>query len=147
MTRLLHFLFLSVFATGATAEVLVASRTIRSQTILTESDLVLTSGESVGALVHPVEAVGLETRVILYAGQPIRADQLGHPALVTRNGLVALSFAMGGLSISAEGRALGRAALGEAVEVMNVASRNTITGVVIGPGQVRVGGQSMNWNR
>lgn len=122
------------------AETLVAARTIRAGTVLAASDLALARGETPGGLSDPARAVGLEARVALYAGRPIRAGDLGPPALVDRNQLVRLSYARGPLRIRAEGRALDRGGVGDLVRVMNLSSRATVTGTVTPEGIVRVGG-------
>jgi flagella basal body P-ring formation protein FlgA len=93
----------------------------------------------VGALAHPDEALGLEARTILYAGRPIRPDDVGTPAIVDRNSIVILVFRRGGLTITAEGRAMGRAGPGDQLRVTNLASRTTVTGIVQPDGRVTVG--------
>lgn len=134
-----RWLFLLWLAAPAAADTLVAARTIPSQSVIAGTDLALVAGTVPGALSDPSKAIGLETRVALYAGRPIRAGDLAPPALIERNALVTLSYRRGGLVIEAEGRALGRAALGELVQVMNLGSRSTLMGVVSGPGRVVVG--------
>ena len=84
------------------------------------------------------QALGMEARVTLYAGRPIPLASLAPPAQVERNQLVTLVFRQGGLEIRAEGRALARGAPDETVRVMNLASRNTLSGRVAGPGLVFV---------
>lgn len=121
------------------AESLVAARTLRSQSILTANDVAWSEKTVPGALQDPNQAIGMETRVVLYAGHPIRPGDLVPPALVERNALVALVFAQPGLQIRAEGRAMGRAGVGEMVRVMNLASRTTVSGVVRPDGTVQVG--------
>ena len=51
-------------------------------------------------------------------------------------------YADGPLRIATEGRALDRAAAGEAVRVMNLASRQTVTGTVAPDGSIEVGAQT-----
>lgn len=126
-------------ATPAAADTVVASRTIRAAEILAPGDVELQPGETAGAATRLAEVLGLEARAILYAGRPVRPEQLGAPALVERNQKVTLVFASGGLRIEAEGRALGRAALGEDVSVMNLDSRRTVIGTVAADGSVNVG--------
>jgi flagellar basal body P-ring formation protein FlgA len=121
------------------AETLVAARTIRAQTILDARDLSVRPGSTPGTLSRIDEAVGLEARVSLYAGRPIRPDDLGPPAVIDRNQIVPLAYQTGRLSILAEGRSLGRAGIGDAVRVMNLASRATVTGRVRADGTVVVG--------
>lgn len=122
----------------ALADTLIATRTLPAHTLVALSDLAVSPSDVPGALRTPEEAAGQETRVTIYAGRPIRAGDLGRPALIERNQLVSLSFRSGGLHITAEGRALGRAAAGERLQVMNLASRTMLTGVVAPDGSVDV---------
>jgi len=132
-------LALVLAAAPAGAQTLVAARTIRAQTVLAPGDLVAGRATVPGALADPAQAIGLEARVILHAGRPVRAADLGPPALVERNALVTLAWQAGVLTILAEGRALGRAGAGETVRVLNLASRATVTGRVAADGTVVVG--------
>ncbi len=139
MTRAIGLLCaLILTAAPALAEVVVAKRTIRAQAILTAADLELRDLGGLAGLTDLSALIGLETRQILYAGRPIPPDAVGPPAIVDRNALVTLVYAMGGVEIATDGRALGRAAQGEPVRVMNLSSRNTVTGHVLGPNLVSV---------
>jgi len=126
----------------AAADTLVAARTIRSLSILGPEDLALVAGSVPGTLSDPAEAVGLEARVVLYAGRPIRAADVGPAALIERNQVVLLEFRSDGLAISTEGRALARGGVGDVIRVMNLASRSTVTGVVGSDGTILVLGSS-----
>ncbi len=123
----------------AQAESVVATRTIRAQTIIGPEDLTLVAAELPGALSDPEAALGLEAQVAIYAGRPILPANLGKPTLVQRNQVVALIYHSGGLAISTEGRALARGSEGDAVRVINLASRSTVTGRVGPDGAVYVG--------
>ncbi len=123
----------------AIADTLVAARTIRARAIIAPADLSVIGQDIPGALATPDEALGLESRVVLYAGHPIRPGDIGPPAIVERNQIVTLVFQSGPLTILAEARALGRAGVGDMVRVMNLASRNTVSGVVRPDGSVTVG--------
>ena len=116
----------------ARADTLVASRTIRSQTLLQPGDLGLASGTVPGALTSADQAVGMEARVVLYAGRPIRPEDIGPAALIDRNQIVTILFRHGKLTIMAEGRSLGRGTAGDRIKVMNLASHSTIS-ATIGP--------------
>jgi flagella basal body P-ring formation protein FlgA len=122
----------------AIAETVFAVTTIRAQTTLTEAHLMVQDVEVTGAVSSLVDAIGKETRVTLYAGRPIRAMDIGAPALIDRNQIVPLIFRQSGLTITAEGRALGRAGAGEMIRVMNMASRATVSGRVQPDGHVLV---------
>jgi flagella basal body P-ring formation protein FlgA len=138
---MLRLLILLALAAPAAAESLVATRTIRAKSLIAPEDLALVSAELPGALSDPGQAVGLEARVAIYAGKPVRPGDLGPPTLIERNQLVTLVYLSGGLAISTEGRALARGSEGDEVRVMNLGSRNTVTGRVGPDGAVYVG-----WN-
>ena len=89
-------------------------------------------------LTRPEEAVGMEARVAIYVGWPVREGDIAPPAVVERNQLVTLQFRRFGLEIETEGRALGRAGVGEKVRVMNLDSRAIVTGSVVAAGVVEV---------
>lgn len=108
------------------AETLVAARVLRAQTILAAEDLKIEPSTVAGALGSPREAIGFETRVAIYAGQPIRPDDIGPPAIVDRNQKITLAFRKGGLTILAEGRALSRGGVGDTIRVMNSTSKATV---------------------
>jgi len=129
---------LFLMATASDADI-VAKRTIRAQAILTEDDLAIRAGASSNAETELLEFVGMETREVLYAGRPISRSQLGEPAIVQRNEIVQMIYLTGSVQIVTEGRALGRAALGETIRVMNLGSRTTVSAQVEGPARVRVG--------
>ncbi len=130
-------ILLLLSSSGAGAEGLVAARTLRAHTVLAASDL-QPDPKAVGAVTDAAQAIGLETRVTLYRGQPVRAADLAPAAMIERNQMVALIYATGLVTIRAEGRALGRAGPGEMIKVMNSASKLGVTGIVQGDGSVRV---------
>lgn len=136
---MLRWLILCAMAMPAGAETLVATRTIRAQTVLGSADLAEVPGTVAGALSLADEALGMEARVTLYAGRPIRPGDVGPPAIIDRNQIVPLAFQAGTLAILTEGRALGRAGVGDTIRVMNLASRSTVTGRVLADGTVIVG--------
>ncbi|MFO1144625.1 MAG: flagellar basal body P-ring formation chaperone FlgA [Amaricoccus sp.] len=135
-------LFVAALAAGAVfAQSVTPVHAIRSQAVLRAEDLALSEGDVPGGVASIEEAVGQEAKVALYPGRPILASQLRAPALVERNAVVKMSYASGPLKIVTEGRVLDRAAVGETVRVMNLASKQTVMGVVTGDGSVEVGSQ------
>jgi flagellar basal body P-ring formation protein FlgA len=128
-----------VSAGKATADSLVATRTIRAQSVVQADDVTLVAADIPNALAQIADAVGLEARVAIYAGRPIAAADVGPPALVDRNQIVALAYQSGGLAILTEGRALTRGGVGDVIRVMNLASRSTVAGRVSATGTVVVG--------
>ncbi|MEY1557266.1 flagellar basal body P-ring formation chaperone FlgA [Yoonia sp. R2331] len=125
MIRLAFFLVL--IAGPAAAEVLVAARTIPAQSLIRAEDLLLRNVASNGGVDDPLLLIGMEARVALYAGRPVRPADVGFPAIVDRNQIVPLIYNTGGLYIATEGRSLGRAGVGEVVRIMNLSSRSTVS--------------------
>ncbi len=130
---------------AASADTVVAARTIRSQAILGPDDLALVADDVPGALSALDDALGMEAKVNLYAGRPIRAGEIGAPAIIERNQVVPLVYSQGGLTIATEGRALDRGGVDDALRVMNLGSRTTVTGIVAEDGSVVVTSGSLQF--
>jgi flagellar basal body P-ring formation protein FlgA len=123
----------------ACADSLIATRTIRAQSVVQLDDVTLVAAAIPGALAGADDAIGLEARIAIYAGRPIKAGDLVAPALIDRNQIISLSYQTGALTILAEGRALARGGVGDVIRVMNLASRSTVSGRVAADGTVQVG--------
>jgi len=139
--RFLLSITLFLGAAHAFADTVVPTRTIRSQTILTAQDLTFVSEDIPGAYFSPDEVVGMEARVVLYAGRPIKIDDIGPPAIIERNQIVTLFYAAGLLVIATEARAMSRAGVGDKIRVLNLSSRTTVTGTVRPDGSIMVNAQ------
>ncbi|WP_457649688.1 flagellar basal body P-ring formation chaperone FlgA [Profundibacter sp.] len=137
MIRLIFIL--ALLAAPATADTLVAARTVRSHAIITPDDIAIKGVTIPGALTFPEEAIGQEARVVLYAGRPIRPGDIGPAAIVDRNQIVRLIFQSSSLQIVTEGRSLGRGGVGDFIRVMNLSSRTTVSGIIAADGSVTVG--------
>ena len=127
---------------AAMADSLIAARTMPAGTVITAGDVMLVDAEIPEALTSVETALGQEVRIALYAGRPVRDQDLGSPTLIERNALVTLVFRSGGLTIRAEGRALDRASEGDMVRAMNLASKTTVNGQVAADGTIIVGGMN-----
>lgn len=122
----------------AFADSLVATRTMRANTALTAGDIARSDRDFVGGLTDLSAVLGMETRVVIYAGRPILGSDIGPPAIVERNQIVPLIYRTGTLHIATEGRSLARGAAGDRVRVMNLASRSTVSGTVSPDGSIIV---------
>ncbi|NVO56819.1 flagellar basal body P-ring formation protein FlgA [Rhodobacteraceae bacterium B1Z28] len=122
----------------AQADIVVSTRTIRAKEIIVAADLDTRPKDTPGAVTDPDVLIGQEARVAIYPGRPIRDTDVGAPAIVDRNDLVVLVFNRQPLSITAEGRALGRGAAGDRIRVMNLSSRTTVTGRIRSDGYIEV---------
>ena len=121
------YVCLCFWALPATADIVVAVRTIPAQTVIGPEDLALRDVDMPGGIEDPALIIGMEARIALYANRPIRPGDVGFPAIVNRNDMVMLIYQSGRLLISTEGRALDRAGPGDMVRVMNLASRNAVS--------------------
>jgi flagella basal body P-ring formation protein FlgA len=130
---------IALFASSASADVVMPVHTIRANSVILESDLKVKDLSMNGVISDPMLIAGMEAKRNLYAGRPIRPSDIGPPALIERNQVVALKFRLGGLLIATEGRALARGGAGDYLRVLNLSSRNTITGRVDKSGAVVVG--------
>ncbi|MBL4628196.1 MAG: flagellar basal body P-ring formation protein FlgA [Roseicyclus sp.] len=133
-------LVLLALASPAVAqETVIAAGTIRGATTITAADVAMIEGATPGALSDISDAIGMEARINLYPGRPIRPGDLRPPAIVERNEIVSIRYNYGGLLVMTEGRALDRAAEGETLRVINLASRQTVSATATAPGLVSVG--------
>lgn len=127
-----------VAASPSAAETLTAARLVRANAVIAPADLNVSPADIPGALKGDADIVGLEARVTLYPGHPIRPEDVGPPALVERNQPVTLIYRRGGLTILAEARSLSRGAVGDVVRAMNLSSRTTVSGRVEADGTIAV---------
>jgi flagella basal body P-ring formation protein FlgA len=125
MIRIIALILLA--GNASQAETVVAARTIPAQSVIQSTDLAIIEQTVPGAIADPMDAIGKEARIALYAGRPVRAGDIAAPAIVDRNEIIQLIYQGGALTISTEGRALERASAGEFIRVINITSRNTVT--------------------
>lgn len=134
----LSLLIALIFGPEASAQTIVAANAIRARALITASDITTIPEDVTGGMVDPSLIVGMEARVNLYPGRPIRLSDVGKPAILERNQMVVMIYRAGLLAITAEGQVMGRAGVGESVRVMNMDSRMTVTGIVMANGTIEV---------
>jgi flagella basal body P-ring formation protein FlgA len=83
-------------------------------------------------------AVGMQARRQLHTGQALKITDLAKPDLVTRDQNVTLIYETSGLYLTMRGKALEGGTEGDVVNVMNLQSKRTVSGVVTGRGQVSI---------
>ena len=83
-------------------------------------------------------AVGMQARRQLRAGQALKAADLVKPDLVTRDQSVTLIYDAAGLYLTMRGKALDGGTEGDVVNVLNLQSKRTVSGVISGRGQVTI---------
>ena len=92
-----------------------------------------------GEVLHEVtEAIGMQLRHPIVAGQPFFVSDVMRPRLVERGANVQMQLQSPGISLLAQGVAMDSGATGERIRVLNPSSRAIVEAEVIGPGQVLV---------
>ncbi|MEL6169677.1 MAG: flagellar basal body P-ring formation chaperone FlgA [Pseudomonadota bacterium] len=121
-------------------ETVVAARTLPSHHVVLDEDLHTIPSDVPGTLHDPAQAIGMETRRVIYRGQPLRHEILTKATVVERNARVTLLYVEGSLTITSEGRALDRGGAGDRIRAMNLGSRTTVVGEIRGDRTVLVNG-------
>jgi flagella basal body P-ring formation protein FlgA len=80
----------------------------------------------------------MQMRKQLRAGQAIKTADLVKPDLVQRDDNVTLIFESAGLYLTVRGKAMEAGTEGDVVNVLNLQSKRTVSGVVIGRDQVAI---------
>ena len=133
----LLFALLCAGAPAPAAE-LVATRTLPAGTIIAAGDVA--PARQSGSAEGISSVVGLVLRVPVAAEAPVPLTALARPEAIRRNDAVEILYRRPGLVIRTQGRSLGTAAVGEPVRVLNLSSREPVSGVAIAPGVVEAGG-------
>ena len=84
------------------------------------------------------QAVGMQMRHSMRAGRPIRVADLVRPDLVQRDQTVTIVYQTAGIYLTSRGKAMDSGTEGDVVNVLNLQSKRTISGVVTGRGQVTI---------
>ena len=138
MIRGILIIFCWLGSLPAFADIAIATRNIRPGEVLQNVDVLMVRGTAKEAFSDPNDVIGTEAKTALYAGRIIKRNQLTAAASVQRNQIVEIVYKNNGLSMSTEGRALGRGAAGQRIRMMNLASKTSIFGTVEHNGSVRV---------
>jgi flagellar basal body P-ring formation protein FlgA len=130
--------------TGIAIEMLEAAiltRNVDRGEVLKASDVVIErrpKAELGNDAANRSRAVGMQMRRGLRAGSPLRVADFGKPDLVQRDDNVTLIYEAAGIYITARGKAVDNGTEGDTVTVLNLQSKRTIAGTVIGRGQVAI---------
>jgi flagella basal body P-ring formation protein FlgA len=124
-----------------TIEAAVLARGVERNEVLKSSDVLIErrpKAEVGNDAAGRDNAVGMQARRQLRAGQALRVTDLAKPDLVTRDQNVTLIYESSGLYLTIRGKALEGGTEGDVVNVTNLQSKRTVSGVVVGRGQVSV---------
>jgi flagellar basal body P-ring formation protein FlgA len=124
-----------------TVEAAVLARDVERNDVLKTSDVVIERRPKAAVgndAAAPGRAVGMQMRKALRAGQALRTADLTKPDLVQRDQTVTLIYEASGLYLTVRGKALEAGTEGDVVSVLNLQSKRTVSGTVIGRGQVSI---------
>ena len=124
-----------------TVDAAVLTRDVERSEVLKSSDVIAErrpKAEVGGDAASRHLAVGMQMRKQLRAGQALRVSDIAKPDLVQRDENVTLIYESTGLYLTIRGKALDGGTEGDVVNVLTLHSKRTVSGVVIGRGQVAV---------
>jgi flagellar basal body P-ring formation protein FlgA len=124
-----------------TVEAAVLARNVERNEVLKASDITVERRPKADVGADPANrarAVGMQARRQLRAGQAIRVADLAKPDLVQRDQTVTLIYEAAGLYLTIRGKALDGGTEGDVISVLNLQSKRTVSGTVIGRGQVSI---------
>lgn len=124
-----------------TVEAAVLMRDVERTDVLKASDIEVQrrpKAEIGGDAAARDRVIGMQMRRPLRAGQALKTADLVKPDLVQRDQSVTLISETAGLYLTVRGKAVDNGTEGDVVNVLNLQSKRTVTGVVIGRGQVAI---------
>jgi flagellar basal body P-ring formation protein FlgA len=124
-----------------TVEAAVLARSVERNDVLKSSDVMVERRPKaeVGAdALSRDRAVGMQARRQLRAGQALKGADVSKPDLVQRDQGVTLIYETPGIHLTVLGKALDNGTEGDVVNVMNLQSKRTVSGVVVGRGRVAI---------
>lgn len=124
-----------------TVEAAVLARSLERNEVIKASDILIERRPK--AEVGPDgltrdRAIGMQARRQLRAGQVIKGADLAKPDLVQRDQGVTLIYETSGIYLTVLGKALEGGTEGDVVNVLNLQSKRTVSGVVVGRGRVAI---------
>lgn len=124
-----------------TVEAAVLARSLERNEVVKSSDVTMEKRPKaeVGPDVLTRErAVGMQARRQLRAGQALKGADVSKPDLVQRDQGVTLIYDTPGVHLTVLGKAMEAGTEGDVVNVLNLQSKRTVSGVVVGRGRVAI---------
>ncbi|HEY7843839.1 MAG TPA: flagellar basal body P-ring formation chaperone FlgA [Bradyrhizobium sp.] len=124
-----------------TVEAAVLTRNVERTDLLKSSDIVIERRPKLeigGDAATRGSALGMQMRRPMRAGQALKVADLVKPDLVQRDQGVTLIFQASGLYLTTRGKAVDNGTEGDVVNVVNLQSKRTVSGIVTGRGQVTI---------
>jgi flagella basal body P-ring formation protein FlgA len=122
-------------------QVLAYAHSLRTGDIVQPGDLIWSREVVAGpdAPRDPDAVIGMAVRRPLREGDAVSLRDVAAPLVVKKDDVISVTYAMGGLSLTLQAKALTDAAAGQSLSVMNAASKKIIQAVAVAPGQAVVG--------
>ena len=126
---------------AAKVEVLTYNRSFEAGEIVQPEDLSWTkvAAAPAGAPRDADALIGKAARRPLRSGAAASTRDVTNPLVVKRDDMVEVAFSDGGVSLRLQAKAMGAAAVGDTVGLMNLSSKKVIQAVVAGPGKAVIG--------
>ena len=131
---------------GKTVDALTFSRNLAAGEPIRAEDVLWTKVQAhlvpADAPSDPAQVIGLSTRHTEREGMVVAARDLVAQKVIKKDQVVAVLYEVDGVSLKLQGKALGDAAVGDVVQVLNTQSKKTIEAVATGPGEAVTGPQA-----
>ena len=131
------------YSVATTAQALIYTRNVPAGETVVADDLAWAEVPAAAHLSDPIadaeSVAGKIARRPLRAGSPALSRDLVGAKVIHKDDIVAVTFRDDGMQLSLQGRALGDAAAGDPVQVMNPGSKKIVEAVATGPGRALVG--------
>ena len=123
-------------------KVLVASRNLQKDEILTKADIKLVkhdlAGLSYGYFESTNSGAGMKIKRRTLSGTVLTPAMLKKPQVIARGQKIAIMAKSGRMEVRMMGKALSNGAVGDRIKVLNMKSRQKLEGIVISSAEVKV---------
>jgi flagella basal body P-ring formation protein FlgA len=133
-------------AGGKTVDALTYAHNLAAGEIVRPEDVVWAKVQShmvpADAPTDPAQMIGEAARHTLREGSVAAGRDLMAQQVIKKDEVISVTYDMGGVSLTLQGKALGAAGVGDVVQVLNTQSKKTIEAVATGPGEAVAGPQA-----
>jgi flagella basal body P-ring formation protein FlgA len=126
-------------------DILTYARSLTAGEIVQASDILWSKAAAtpVDAPSGPDSIIGMAARKPLREGDPVLAHDVAPPLVIKNGDTVLVTYADDGVTLTLQAKAMGNAAVGDTLNVLNTASKKLIEAVASGPGQALVGPEAL----
>jgi flagella basal body P-ring formation protein FlgA len=129
--------------TGKTTDALTYARNIGAGEIVRPQDVIWAKVQTHmvpgDAPSDPQQMIGQSARRALREGAAASGRDLMAQQLIKKDEIISVTYDVGGVTLTLQGKALGDASAGDTVQVLNTQSKKTIEAVATGPGEAVAG--------